>query len=138
MGKYVVKRVLLLIPTVFIVCVIVFALMRLIPMDAVAVLQNKLSASGNYVDEEYVRSLLGLDMPAVQQFFVWFFDVIKGDLGDSYFDHTTVNAILASKLPITLELGVLSLVFTNMISIPLGLYCASRQDSMAAGALAWP
>lgn len=131
MGKYVVKRVLLLIPTVFIVCVIVFALMRLIPMDAVAVLQNKLSASGNYVDEEYVRSLLGLDMPAVQQFFVWFFDVIKGDLGDSYFDHTTVNAILASKLPITLELGVLSLVFTNMISIPLGLYCASRQDSIS-------
>ena len=131
MGKYVVKRVLLLIPTVFLVCVIVFALMRMIPMDAVAVLQNKLSASGNYVDEEYVRAMLGLDKPAIEQFFVWIGDVFRGNLGNSYFDHTTVNAILTKKLPVTLELGILSLVFTNLISIPLGLYCAARQDSIS-------
>lgn len=131
MGKYVVKRVLLLIPTILLVCVIVFALMRLIPMDAVSVLQNKLSANGNYVDEEYVRSLLGLDKPAIQQFFIWIGDVLQGDLGDSYFDHATVNSILASKLPVTLELGILSLIFTNAISIPLGLYCAARQDSIS-------
>ena len=70
MGKYFVKRVLLLIPTILLVCVIVFVLMRMIPMDAVATLQQKLSANGNYVDEEYVRQLLGLDKPAVQQFFI--------------------------------------------------------------------
>jgi peptide/nickel transport system permease protein len=131
MGKYVVKRVLLLIPTVLLVCVIVFALMRLIPMDAVAVLQNKLSANGNYVDEDYVRALLGLDKPAIQQFFIWVGGVLRGDLGTSYFDHVTVNSLLASKLPVTLELGILSLVFTNLISIPLGLYCAARQDSIS-------
>ncbi len=131
MGKYIVKRILLLIPTILLVCVIVFALMRLIPMDAVAVLQNKLSASGNYVDEDYVRALLGLDKPAIQQFFIWIADVLRGDLGDSFFDHTTVNQILASKLPVTLELGILSLIFTNLISIPLGLFCASHQDSIS-------
>ena len=131
MGKYFVKRVLLLIPTILLVCVIVFVLMRMIPMDAVATLQQKLSANGNYVDEEYVRQLLGLDKPAVQQFFIWIGDVLRGDLGDSYFDHTTVNSILANKLPVTLELGVLSLVITNLISIPLGLFCAARQDSIS-------
>ena len=131
MGKYFVKRVLLLIPTILLVCVIVFVLMRMIPMDAVATLQQKLSANGNYVDEEYVRQLLGLDKPAVQQFFIWIGDVLRGDLGDSYFDHTTVNSILANKLPVTLELGILSLVITNLISIPLGLFCAARQDSIS-------
>ena len=131
MGKSFVKRVLLLIPTILLVCVIVFVLMRMIPMDAVATLQQKLSANGNYVDEEYVRQLLGLDKPAVQQFFIWIGDVLRGDLGDSYFDHTTVNSILANKLPVTLELGILSLVITNLISIPLGLFCAARQDSIS-------
>ena len=131
MGKYFVKRVLLLIPTILLVCVIVFVLMRMIPMDAVATLQQKLSANGNSVDEEYVRQLLGLDKPAVQQFFIWIGDVLRGDLGDSYFDHTTVNSILANKLPVTLELGILSLVITNLISIPMGLFCAARQDSIS-------
>ena len=135
MGKYFVKRVLLLIPTILLVCVIVFVLMRMIPMDAVATLQQKLSANGNYVDEEYVRQLLGLDKPAVQQFFIWIGDVLRGDLGDSYFDHTTVNSILANKLPVTLELGILSLVITNLISIPLGLFCAARQDSISDQAI---
>ncbi|MDO4647249.1 MAG: ABC transporter permease [Eubacteriales bacterium] len=131
MGKYVLKRLLLLIPTVLLVCVIVFILMRMIPMDAVATLQNKLSANGNYVDEEYVKALLGLDKPAIQQFFIWIGDVLKGDLGSSYFDHQTVNQILAKKFPATLELGILSLIFTNCISIPLGLYCAARQDTIS-------
>ena len=135
MGKYFVKRVLLLIPTILLVCVIVFILMRMIPMDAVATLQQKLSANGNYVDEEYVRRLLGLDKPAVQQFFIWIGDVFRGDLGDSYFDHVTVNSILAKKLPATLELGILSLVITNLISIPLGLFCAARQDSISDQAI---
>ena len=57
--------------------------------------------------------------------------MLRGDLGDSYFDHTTVNSILANKLPVTLELGILSLVITNLISIPLGLFCAARQDSIS-------
>ena len=113
MGKYFVKRVLLLIPTILLVCIIVFALMRMIPMDAVATLQQKLSANGNYVDEEYVKSLLGLDRPAGEQFFIWIGNVFKGDLGSSYFDHVTVNSILAKKLPATLELGILSLIITN-------------------------
>ena len=57
--------------------------------------------------------------------------MFKGDLGSSYFDHVTVNSILAKKLPATLELGILSLIITNLISIPLGLFCAARQDSIS-------
>lgn len=131
MGSYVVKRVLLLIPTLLLVCVITFILMRMIPMDVVATLQQKLSANGNYVSEDYVKELLGLDKPGIQQFFIWIGQVARGDLGTSYFDHTTVNSIIAKKLPVTIELGILSLIFTNIISIPLGLLCASKQDSIS-------
>lgn len=131
MGKYIVKRILLLIPTILIVCIITFALMRMIPSGAVESLQLKMSQNGNYVSEEYVRELLGLDKPAVVQFFIWMWDVIRGDLGDSFFDYVSVNSIIASKLPVTLELGILTLIFTNLISIPLGLYCAARQDTIS-------
>ena len=130
MGKYIVKRVLLLIPTILIVCVIVFALMRMVPGDAVDVVVNKLSAQGQAVDEAKVEAMLGLDKPAVQQFFIWLADILRGDLGDSYFQYMPVIDLLKQQLPATIQLGVMSLFFSLLISIPTGLYCAARQDSI--------
>lgn len=69
MGKYIVKRILLLIPTIFIVCAIVFLLMRMVPGDAVDIIVNRMTQSGMVVDEAAVRARLGLDVPAFQQFF---------------------------------------------------------------------
>lgn len=131
MGKYLVKRLLLIIPTLFIVCAITFALMRMVPMSAVDVIVNKLVAAGTMVDEADVEAMLGLDKPAIQQFFIWLWDVIRGDLGDSYFDYVPVSQIILEKLPATLELSILTLIITNVISIPLGLYCAARQDTVS-------
>ena len=81
MGKYIVKRVLLLIPTIFVVCAIVFILMRMVPGDAVDIIVNRMTQSGMAVDEAAVRARLGLDVPAFQQFFNWLWDVIRLDLG---------------------------------------------------------
>ncbi len=130
MGKYIVKRLLLLIPTILIVCVIVFALMRMVPGDAVDVVVNKLTAQGQAVDEAKVEAMLGLDKPAIQQFFIWLKDILKGDLGDSYFQYLPVLELIKQKLPATIQLGVMSLLFSLIISIPTGLFCAARQDSV--------
>lgn len=131
MGKYIVKRVLLLIPTIFIVCAIVFGLMRMVPGDAVDVIVNRMTQSGMTVDAEAVRARLGLDVPPVQQFFTWMADVVRFDLGDSFFQNESVASIIGRQLPVSLELGILTLILSNLISIPIGLYCAARQDSFS-------
>jgi peptide/nickel transport system permease protein len=130
MGKYALKRILLLLPTLFFVCVIIFALIRLVPGSAVDTLVSQLIGSGMNVSREDIEASLGMDKPAIQQFFIWLSELAHGDLGDSFFQNRSVSEILGSQLPITLELSFLILIFTNLISIPLGLYCAARQDTI--------
>ncbi len=130
MIKYTIKRVLLLIPTLLVVCVIVFALLRMIPGSALDQIVYKYSTAGISLDREAVAAKLGMDKPAIQQFFSWIVNLCKGDMGDSLFQSESVWAIISRQLPVTLELGVITLIFTNLISIPLGLYCAARQDAI--------
>ena len=106
MAKYALKRILLLIPTIFLVCLIVFILMRSIPGDAVDAIVTRMTKSGQTVDAEAVRVRLGLDKPWYEQFIIW------------------------RQLPISLELGIITLILSNLISIPLGLFCAAKQDSI--------
>ena len=131
MAKYIVKRVILLIPTVFAVCVITFALMRIIPGTAVDQIISQYTLAGIVKTREEVEAMLGMDKPATTQFFIWIAGLLKGDLGNSLFQSETVGQIIGKKLPITLELSILILVLSNVISIPLGLLCAARQDAVA-------
>lgn len=130
MGKYIAKRLLLLIPTTLLVCVIIFALLRMLPGDAVDALQYQLQSQGSYdVTREEVEAMLGMDKPAVAQFFIWLGSALRGDLGDCLFQSESVLAAIGRQLPASLELGILTLILTNLISIPLGLFCAARQNS---------
>lgn len=132
MAKYIVKRLLLLIPTMFLVCLIVFLLMRMLPGDAVDALQYQLQSQGDYdITREEVEAMLGMDKPAMVQFFIWLGGVLRGDLGKCLFQSETVLGAIGRQLGPSLELAILTLIFTNIISIPLGLYCASRQDSIS-------
>ena len=130
MGKYIGKRILLLVPAVFLVCVIVFALKRLVPGDAVDSIIYKYSSMGISADRAEVEAMLGLDQPAVAQFFTWLKGVLTGDLGDSLFEYESVASIIGRQLPVTLELGILTLLFSCILSIPIGLFCAAKQDSL--------
>lgn len=130
MGKYIIKRVLLLIPTILLICIIVFGLMRMVPGDAVDIIVNRMTQSGQTVDEDVIRERLGLDVPAAQQFIRWMGNVLRGDLGESFFQYDSVWNIISRQLPVSLELGVITLILSNLISIPLGLFCAARQDSI--------
>ena len=135
MAKYTIKRILLLIPTLFIVCVIVFALLRMVPGSALDQIVYKYSTAGIEIDKEAVAAQLGMDKPAVIQFFSWMGDLLRGDMGESLFQAESVGAIIQRQLPVSLELGVLTLILTNVISIPLGLFCAARQDSISDQAI---
>ena len=132
MGEYIRKRLLLLIPTVIFVCLIVFVLLRMLPGSAVDALTYKIQSSGTYdVDRGEVEAMLGMDRPAVVQFFVWLGRVLRGNLGECIFQNESVLAAIARQLPPSLELGLLTLILANIISIPLGLYCAARQDTIS-------
>jgi peptide/nickel transport system permease protein len=130
MGKYVIKRVLLLIPSILVVTIVTFALMRLMPGSAVDLILNKYQTMGFTVDRATVIAQLGMDKPAVQQYFIWLGNMLRGDLGDSLFQNQSVMELIGAKLPITLELGIFTLILTNVISIPLGVLTAARQDSI--------
>lgn len=130
MAKYALKRILLLIPTLLIVCIIVFALMRMVPGDAVDNIVAKYEANGIFVDEATIEEQLGLDKPAVQQFFIWLSEIVRLDLGESFFKSEPVWDIIAREMPVTIELAILIVIFANVISIPLGLLCAARSNKI--------
>lgn len=130
MGKYIIKRILLLIPTLLIVTIVTFALMRLMPGSAVDLILNKYQAMGFTVDRQDVVVQLGMDKPAIQQYFIWLGDLLRGDMGDSLFQNQSVASLIAEKLPITLELALFTMIIINVISIPAGVITAARQDSL--------
>lgn len=130
MGKYITKRILLLIPTVLIVCILTFAMMRMLPGTALDYMVKRLTAAGQVVDVESLRVRLGLDQPAITQFFSWFSGVLRGDLGNSLFQYESVKDIIARELPVTIQLGFMELFWTILFSVPLGVWCAARQDGI--------
>jgi peptide/nickel transport system permease protein len=88
------------------------------------------SSAGIVKTREEVEVMLGMDKPAIVQFFSWLGGLFKGDMGTSFFQSATVSEIIFTKLPVTLELSVMILILSNLISIPLGLVCAARQDTL--------
>jgi peptide/nickel transport system permease protein len=71
-----------------------------------------------------------MDKPAVIQYFIWLGNLLHGDMGDSLFQNQSVASLIAAKFPITLELALFTLVLINLVSIPLGVMTAARQDSL--------
>jgi len=126
MHTYLARRLLLVIPTLIGVSVIVFSLVRLLPGDAVAVLQQDY-AYGSDADE--LRARLGLDRPVQTQYLEWLGNVVHGNLGTSLKTNQPVTAEILNRLPVTAELGVMAIVIGLLISIPVGVISAVRQDT---------
>jgi peptide/nickel transport system permease protein len=129
MYRYIVNRVLLLIPTLIGAAALVFVLMRLIPGDICVV---RLSSGGGSVDPRAVavcHAELGLDRPLILQFldFVWGF--LRLDFGISMWSGKPVAEEIAARLPISLEIAVVATVVAILIAIPLGTVSALKQNS---------
>lgn len=122
-----------MIPTLFIVSLLVFFLMRIVPGDAVDAQLGQAAAAGGGVTPELeaqIRAELGLDRPAHIQYFVWVGNALQGDLGNSLqFKNRTVWSELRVAIPVSLEIAIMALIISLMIAIPFGVLSAIYQDS---------
>ena len=128
MRRYIVRRLLVAVPSLLIATFVIFALPRLIPGDAVQLmLEDK--AYGR--DLEDLRAKLGLNRPLLEQYLTWLSRVARGDLGESLWTKRPVIEELQRRVPLSLELGFLSLLFAIALAVPVGVLAAARQDSAA-------
>ena len=129
MKQYVLRRLLLALPTLFIVTVIVFSMMRLMPGD-VATRMVEGHAYAPTLDA--LRKELGLDRPVYVQYGEWIGNIVlRGDFGRSYWTRQPIWDEFARRFPVTLELALLTIVVSVMIGVAVGIVSAVRQDSAA-------
>ncbi len=129
MRAHVIRRLLLVIPTLFILSILVFLSVRFIPGDVIDVMQGRLGGLGQ-VDRAALERMLGLDQPVYVQYGRWLGDILlHGSLGRSLMGDWLVEEKILARLPVTIELGVLSIVIGLLIALPVGIYSAIRQDT---------
>ena len=133
MRAYMIRRLLLILPTLFILSILVFLSVRFIPGDIIDVLQGRMEyAESGGIDREALERRLGLDVPAWVQYGRWIGDILlNGSLGESLLTSYAVEEAILERLPVTLELGVLAILIGLVIALPVGIYSAIRQDTAA-------
>ncbi len=132
MQAYIVKRVLLFIPTVILLTALVFVLMRLIPGDPALNILVGPEREYDYTQEELdrLRAELGTDKPIYEQYVRWIWGLLHWDFGITFYSKTPVADDIARTFPITLELAVIAVLVSSAIAIPLGMISAVRQDTV--------
>jgi len=139
---YIIRRLLLLIPTIFIVTVIVFLLCRFLPGDVIELLltqmQSEAAGSGAEIDISVLQRALGLDVPVHIQYGRWigvlpypdkgFDGLLQGSLGYMFHKRIPVAEEFLNRWPVTLELGILSIIIGACVALPIGIGSAIRQD----------
>ncbi|HEY7030426.1 MAG TPA: ABC transporter permease [Thermomicrobiales bacterium] len=131
MGNYLLRRLAQVVPTIFGISVLVFGLMRLLPGDIVTLMinpDNPMPAD----QRATLRRMFGLNEPIYIQYLHWAGGIVRGDFGVSLRMATPVTTLLMQRLGVTVELAVLSVAFSAMIAIPLGVLAAVRPDGISA------
>ena len=129
MRAYVIRRLLLMIPTIFLLGTALFFMLRVIPGDVAVGILTTEEASATPEEIEELREYLGLNDHPVEQYFRWVGEVLRGDLGESPLFDATVTSILWSKMAITLELAVLAVLIALIWALPLGIVAALKRGS---------
>ncbi len=133
MKAYSIRRLLLIIPTLWLLTLIVFFMVRFIPGDVIDIMVDKMELdAGGTVDREAIERKLGLDLPVYVQYGRWVGDFfLHGTLGESLWGGWTVEERIIGRLPVTVELGVMAIIIGLLIALPVGIYSAIRQDTAA-------
>ena len=129
MKNYALKRLLQLIPILLAITFLSYGMMRIAGSDVV---EQKMENTSGTVSQEMIdnaRTELGLDKPFVVQYFTWLGNLLRGDMGTSYVSNKPVFSTFVSKLPATLLLTAVSILLTVLISIPLGIWSAVKQNT---------
>ena len=127
MLAFVSRRLLATIPVLVMVAVVVFAILRFSPGDPAIIMAGDGATPERIVQ---IRQTMGLDQPVVKQFFIWGGKLLQGDLGTSLMSGVPVTKLIAQRLEPSLSLAVLTLVFTLLVAIPLGVLAAWRQGKL--------
>ena len=134
MANFLWRRLLWAIPTLIVVSFISFIIIQLPPGDYVTAYAAELRNSGEYItaaQEDAIRTQLGLNDPILVQYVRWIGNILlHGDFGQSFHWNAPVSELIWGRLALTLLLSSLSLVFTWIIAIPIGVYSAQRQYSI--------
>jgi peptide/nickel transport system permease protein len=134
MQAYVIKRVLLLIPTLLLATMVVFVILRIVPGDpALAILLAEAQEGDvKFLQEDLdeLRKKLGTDKPIHIQYGIWFWNMLQLDFGLSFWDSKPITDRVFKKFPITLELTVLAVLLASVLAVPLGVISAIRQDTL--------
>ena len=127
MGRFLVKRILSVIPVLFVVSVVVFLLVHLVPGDPAAAMLGDMATEA---DIAALRERMGLNRPLLEQYVVWVGNVLHGDFGESVSGNETVLSMILSHLQPTVFLSLYSLMIAAVIAIPLGMIAARKKGAM--------
>jgi peptide/nickel transport system permease protein len=141
MTAYAIRRLLLVIPTFLIVTLIVFLSARFIPGDVIDLMLSQMNSSGTATDmtRQNLEEALGINAPIHVQYLRWlgvipqqngkFQGLFEGKLGNSLWQNKAVTTLTVERLPVSVEIGLIAIITAILISIPIGVYSAIRQDT---------
>lgn len=133
MRAYMIRRILLIVPTLLLVTIIVFLSVRFIPGDVIDMLVSEINVENTMSYEEarnFLREQLGLDKPIHIQYLNWLGKVVRGNLGNSMRNDRSITEDFLAKVPISIELGLWSIITGLLIAMPIGIFSAIRQDTI--------
>lgn len=139
MSQYILKRILLFIPTLIAITIITFTISRLAPGDPT---ELKVGVSGesegmssdkqmNEQAKQYYKEKWGLDKPIPMQYLIWLGNMATGDFGNSFVDNRPVMGKIMERIPITASIALLIVALSYIIAVPIGIYSAARQYTFA-------
>ena len=133
MRAYIIRRLLLIIPSLFLLTILVFLSVRFLPGDVIDAMLGRMEYDQpGTIDREALERMLGLDVPGYVQYARWLGRIfLHGSLGESLMGRGAVEEQIIDRLPVTVELGLLAIVIGLVIALPVGIYSAIRQDTAA-------
>ena len=132
MFRYIIHRLLIMIPTLLVISLIVFVIIQAPPGDYLESYIAELQSQGESVDPnkiEFLRQHYGFDKPLLEQYALWIFGMLQGDFGYSFEFRLPVSDVVGDRLYLTMLVSFTTIVFTWLVSFPIGLYSATHQYS---------
>ncbi len=133
MAAYVIRRLFYMMILLFVLSIVTFIIIQLPPGDYLSSYIGRLRAQGSNVTDELIANLTrryGLDEPLYQQFLKWFSGLFRGDFGISMQHNEPVRELIGERLALTVTVSLSTLLFTYLVSIPIGIYSATNQYSI--------
>ncbi|MEJ1993899.1 MAG: ABC transporter permease [Limibacillus sp.] len=133
MLSYLVRRIMIMIPTLLAISFIIFVIIQLPPGDYLETYVAELQAQGEAVDPqkiEYLRQQYGLDKPFIEQYALWVFGMLQGDYGYSFEYQLPVSEVVGDRVYLSMLVSFATIIFTWVVAFPIGVYSAVRQYSV--------